>query len=146
MSQLSKTLFVTILCALSLVVGAPAQEEQESPTSPFPPAAESLTGDWKVMLENDNGRKQITFRVEEKNERLRGKVASKEYGTLDLDGRRDGDNKVLFWCTWYDRGGVSIESSFKGVLEGEAIVGESRYFNKPYRFRAERVVRKDKSK
>ncbi len=98
-----------------------------------------LSGDWKVMLENSLSRKRITFRIEEKDHRLRGKVFSREYGTQDLDGRREEDGKVFFWWTVSDRAGHRTDSSFRGKLEGEAMVGKGRFFDKSYDFRAERV-------
>ena len=111
-----------------------------------PVKASELNGEWKVLLENANSRKTIRLRVEEKDGRLRGKMASRETGTQDLDGRCEEDGKILFWSTFYTREGISIETSFKGKMEGEAIVGDARYFDKAYKFRAERVADKDKAK
>jgi hypothetical protein len=103
-----------------------------------------LSGQWKVLLENSNTKKYIRFRIEEKDGRLRGKMASRETGTQDIDGRREDNGKILFWSTFYTREGISIDTSFKGVMEGDAIVGDARYFDKPYKFRAERVEEKEK--
>lgn len=97
-----------------------------------------LSGTWKVVLENSYTRKQITFRIEQKDGRMRGKMASKEIGAQDLDGRQDKSGEILFWSTFRSREGISTESSFKGRMEGEAIVGKARFFEKPYNFRAER--------
>lgn len=108
-----------------------------------PPVAD-LSGQWKVLLENSNTKKYIRFRIEEKDGRLRGKMASRETGTQDIDGRREDNGKILFWSTFYTREGISIDTSFKGVMEGDAIVGDARYFDKPYKFRAERVEEKEK--
>lgn len=98
-----------------------------------------LSGDWKVMLENSLSRKRITFRIEEKDHRLRGKVFSREYGTQDLDGRREEDGKVFFWWTVSDRAGNTTDSSFRGKIEGEDMVGKGRFFDKSYDFRAQRA-------
>ena len=137
-----KTLLLGLLCLLALAGTAIA----ESSDLGFPPAAEDLSGEWRVFLENSNSRKTIRFSVEEKDGRLRGKLKSKEMGTQDLDGRREEEGKVLFWSTWYEKGGGSVESNFKGRLEGETVVGECRFFEKPYSFRAERVVPKSKTR
>jgi hypothetical protein len=104
----------------------------------------NLDGEWRVLLESSNTKKYIRFRIEEKDGRLRGKMKSRETGTQDLDGRREANGKILFWSTFYTREGASIETSFKGVLEGEAIVGDARFFDKPYKFRAEKVSSTDK--
>ncbi len=90
------------------------------------------------MLENSYHRKLITFRITQKDGRLRGKMLSKDIGAQDLDGRQTADGEILFWSTFYSREGASMESSFTGRMEGEAIVGRSRFFDKPYTFRAER--------
>ncbi len=97
-----------------------------------------LSGTWKVVLENSYTRKQITFRIEQKDGRMRGKMASKEIGSQDLDGRQAENGEILFWSTFRSREGISTETSFKGRMEGEAIVGKARFFEKPYNFRAER--------
>ncbi len=106
------------------------------------PAERSLTGDWKVMLESSSTRKAIFFRIEEKDGRFRGTMSSKEIGSQDMDGRRDGD-KLLFWSTYTSREGGTMESSFKGKWDGEAIVGDARFFERPFKFRAERMAKKD---
>lgn len=107
-------------------------------------ALPNLDGEWRVLLESSNTKKYIRFRIEEKDGRLRGKMKSRETGTQDLDGRREENGKILFWSTFYTREGASVETSFKGTLEGEAIVGDARFFEKPFKFRAEKVAEKDK--
>lgn len=90
------------------------------------------------MLENSYHRKLVTFKIEQKDGRLRGKMLSKETGSQEIDGRQTPEGEVLFWSTFYSREGASMESSFKGRMEGDAIVGRARFFDKPYNFRAER--------
>jgi len=104
-----------------------------------------MSGEWRVLLENSNGKKYIRFRIEDKDGRLRGKMKSRENGTQDLDGRREDDGQILFWSTYYDRAGGSTETNFKGYWDGEAIVGDGRFFDKPVKFRAE-LVEDDKKK
>ena len=92
------------------------------------------------MLENSYHRKQITFRLVPKDGRLRGKMSSKEIGTQDLDGRQTPEGEILFWSTFSSREGATMESTFTGRMEEDgAIVGRSRFFGKPYTFRAERA-------
>jgi hypothetical protein len=130
------TLPLLVLCLLS--APRPLRAEEQTPT--FPPAASDMSGDWKVLMENDNGHKVLHFHIEEKDGRLRGKLTSREAGTQDLDGRRGDDGEILFWSTFYDRGGASTENNFKAKLEGETLVGEGRFFRRNYRFRAERYI------
>lgn len=132
MNCLRSTVSLALLLLLLASGGSPVGAQEAT----APPA--DLSGDWRVLLENSNSRKSIHFRIQETDGRLRGKVVSKEFGTQDLDGRREKDGKVLFWTTYYTREGASVESSFKGMLEGEEIVGECKFFRKSYRFRADR--------
>lgn len=129
-----RNIFLTLLfvaaCSYSVLA------ESKAPLEPS-----YFNGDWKVVLENSNGRKLARFRIEEKDGRLRGKMATRETGTQDLDGRIE-DGKILFWSTFQTREGATIDTSFKGVMEGDVIVGDARYFEKPYKFRAERVIKK----
>jgi hypothetical protein len=130
--------FQILLFSALLVIAtlAPAwSETAASENSSLP----NLNGEWKVTLENSNGRKLVRFLVDEKDGRLRGKMNSRDTGAQDLDGRQEDDGKILFWSTFKTREGASVEISFKGKLEGEAIVGDARYFEKPYKFRAVRV-------
>lgn len=128
--------FVLLACGLVW-----AQDETTPPATT--PVETSLTGDWKVMLESSSTRKAIFFRIDEKDGRFRGTMSAREIGKQDLDGRRDGE-KLLFWSTYTSREGGTIDTSFKGKWEGEAIVGEARYFDRPYKFRAERVAKSSK--
>lgn len=127
--------FFKFLLIASLFLAGAALAESES--TKFEPV--DMTGSWKVMLENSYTRKQITFRIEQKDGRMRGKMHTRETEAQELDGRQTEDGEVLFWSTYRSREGISTETSFKGRWEGEAVVGKARYFEKPYTFRAERV-------
>ena len=97
-----------------------------------------LSGTWKVILANSLTRKQVTFQIEQKDGRLRGHLLGKGVGSLKLDGRRDKNNKIKLWGTYYERSGKSWDYSFKGTFEGEpgqeTISGQSQYFGKRYDF------------
>lgn len=114
--------------------GLTAAEESSPISEPL-----DLSGTWKVLLENSYTRKQITFRIEQKDGRMRGKMVSKEVGSQPLDGRQDPDGQIHFWSTYYSREGTSTETTFKGRMEGDEIVGDARFFDKPFKFRAERA-------
>ena len=92
------------------------------------------------MLENSYHRKLITFRITQKDGRLRGKMLSKDSGSQEIDGRQTPEGEILFWSTFSSREGATMESTFTGRMEEDgAIVGRSRFFGKPYDFRAERA-------
>lgn len=102
---------------------------------------EDFSGDWRFIIENSHTRKQITMRIQEENNRLRGKWASKEFGSHDLDGRREGEDRFLLWSVYQSREGATTESSFKGRIEGETLVGDCEVFRKRYKFTAERITK-----
>ncbi len=109
-------------------------------SSPGSAEIEDFTGDWRFILENANSRKQITMRIEEQDGRLRGKWASKGMGTHDVDGRRSGDDGVLFWSKYETREGGTFEANFRGTIEGDKIVGTANVFRTRYEFTAERAT------
>ena len=105
-----------VLCLLFLglfVVPVSAQQlEAESPQH-------DLSGTWTVLLSNSLSRKQVTFQITEKDDRLRGHLRGRDVGELKLDGRREKDNKIKLWGTYYERTGKSWDYEFKGQFEGE---------------------------
>lgn len=133
--------FITLFLLVTLL-GLGALAEGDPPAKA--PQPEDFTGEWRVLLENSNGKKYIRFSIVDKDKRLRGKMKTRDYGTQELDGRKDDDGTLLFWSTYTDRAGGTTDTSFKGTWDGEAIVGKGRFFDKPVTFRAEKVEPKEK--
>lgn len=126
-----------ILIALLMMSLQPALGEGESKA----PERE-LSGNWKVIMSNSLTRRQVTFVIDHKNGRLRGKVLEKGAPDFELDGRTEKNDRVILWGRYVDRTGMSMDYQFKGKLEGEpgseTINGKCEYFGKRYDFTASR--------
>jgi len=119
-----------------------AEEKVEAP--------HDFTGTWKVLLSNSLSRRQITFHIEQKDGRLRGKMVAKGMPEQKIDGRFEEEDGILLWGTYYDRSGASIDYDFKGTIEGEpgkeSFKGKTRFFGKRYDFVGVRAPKKKKKK
>jgi hypothetical protein len=119
---------------------AAADEESDAPRD--------LSGRWRVHLRNDLGWKACTFKIEQEDGRLRGKVFVAGVPEIDLDGKFLGGNEIQLWAVYRDgRTGVRTNLEFKGVFEGEpgqeVLKGErAEYFDKRYEWTAKRKKKK----
>lgn len=130
--------YLKILLAVLLlfcVLPALAKEEATAPQR-------DLSGSWKVLMSNSLTRRQVTFVIDHKDGRLRGKVLEKGTPDFDLDGRTEKDDRVILWGRYVDRTGMSVDYQFKGKVEGEPgtekIEGKCEYLGKRYDFVATR--------
>lgn len=123
-----------LLCTLTLS----AKEETSEPVR-------DLSGNWKVIMSNSLTRRQVTFAIEHKDGRLRGKLLDKTNPEFDLDGRVEKGDRVMLWGRYVERTGASVEYQYKGKVEGEVgneiLKGRCDYLGKRYDFIATRGER-----
>lgn len=132
----------SLIFLLSLLL-AVASLAQDKPSTNLTDAID-LSGEWRVLLRNSNGYKQLRFSIQEKDRRPRGKIRSYEFGEQDLDGRRDEDGTIQFWSKLTDPTGATSNTSFTCRLEDDTLVGKGEYMEKPYELKATRVKPKKK--
>lgn len=135
-----KNLSLILILILLLGVACLAQDKPSTNLSD----SIDLSGEWRVLLRNSNGYKQLRFSIQEKDRRPRGKIRSYEFGEQDLDGRRDEDGTIQFWSKLIDPTGATSNSNFTCRLENDTLVGKGEYMEKPYELKATRVKPKNK--
>lgn len=128
------------LLIVSLLLTASSVADDEKSETPRP----DLSGRWIVHMRNSLGVKTAKFIIEQEDDRPRGTIHIYGYEETRLNGRFDGENKVLLWGRHQNgRTGASTELEFKGTVEGElgdeVLRGKSEFFGKHYDFTARRA-------
>ncbi len=126
-------LLLTLMAGLS----APVWSEEESSELP------DVNGLWRFHLTAGDRHRSLTMKFEQNGDRLEGWLYDQSRSHPKIKGRIDEGSKILVWTRYEDRTGSSEESTFRGTLEGERIVGRCELWRKSYDFVAEPVKETD---
>jgi hypothetical protein len=105
----SRTAAATMLIVVALTLGVLAQ-------APDP------VGEWNMQTDAQGTITKFTLTISKDGEKLKGKVASEEYGPQELTDLKV-ENGTVTYTRKLELAGQAVEMLFKGKIEGDKLTG-----------------------